>query len=362
MTGWMDTAARALHALPPEAAHDFSLSLMARAQRHSWLLPSPAPDPDPLLRVDCAGLHLPHPVGLAAGYDKNAVAPLALGRLGFAFVEIGTVTPRPQPGNARPRLFRLPEDRAVINRFGFNSDGADAVATRLAALPGTTPRPVLGVNLGANKDSADKAADYVAGLKRFWKLGDYFTVNISSPNTPGLRDLQGRAALEDLLERLAEARAALTGERPSKPMFLKVAPDLDDQAIEDIADAARNTGINALIVSNTTIARPASLRGEPRGETGGLSGQPLFEPSTKVLKLFREATRGRMPLIGVGGISDARTAYAKIRAGASAVQLYSALVYEGPGLVQRIVGELPALLRADGFTCVQDAVGVDVRV
>jgi dihydroorotate dehydrogenase len=358
----MDRAARALHVLEPEAAHDASLKMLNLAHRlpgaFNWLFPQNGPI-DPMLATQIGGLALPHPIGLAAGYDKNAAAPLALARLGFAFVEIGTVTPLPQPGNDKPRLFRLHEDRAVINRFGFNSEGAEAVAARLSDLPSW--RPIIGVNVGANKESKDRAEDYVTGLKRFWKLGDYFTVNISSPNTPGLRDLQSRGALDDLLGRIEEARASLVGAGTSKPVLLKVAPDLDDMAIEDISAAARETGMSAIIVSNTTTGRPASLRSPGKGETGGLSGAPLFSLSTHALKLFREATRGRMPLIGVGGVESAETAYTKIRNGACAVQLYSALVYEGPGLVRRIVEALPALLKADGFQTVDEAVGVDVR-
>ncbi|HEY3812451.1 MAG TPA: quinone-dependent dihydroorotate dehydrogenase [Caulobacteraceae bacterium] len=341
-----DLAARALRTLDPEAAHTLTLAALK-----TGLGPrTHAPD-DPILAVKIAGLALPNCVGLAAGFDKNAEVPDAMLNAGFGFVECGSVTPKPQPGSPKPRLFRLSEDRAVINRMGFNNAGLDAFAGRLTA---RRARPgVVGANLGANKDSEDRIGDYVAGLKRLWGLASYFTVNVSSPNTPGLRALQTRAALDELLGRLGEVRKSLSGHAP---LFLKVAPDLEDAAIEGVTEACLANGVDALIVSNTTIARPASLASAQRDETGGLSGVPLFEPSTQVLRRFAEVAKGRLPLIGVGGVSSGADAYAKIRAGACAVQLYSAMVYAGPGLVTRVKRDLAARLRADGFANVSDAV------
>jgi dihydroorotate dehydrogenase len=304
-----------------------------------------------------AGLDLPNPIGMAAGFDKNCEAPDALLAAGFGFVECGTVTPLPQVGNPRPRIFRLTEDRAVINRLGFNNKGLDAFADRLAAR--ARKRGVVGANVGANKESADRAGDYVLGMGRVWKHASYVTANISSPNTPGLRGLQERGALEDLLGRLREARQALTGTHGPRPLFLKVAPDLDETAVRDIAELVLANGIDALIVSNTTLQRPAHLTSDNREEAGGLSGQPLFHISTQVLRQFAQALDGRLPLIGVGGVESGMTALAKIKAGASAVQLYSAMVFQGPGLIARILYELDGLLMAEGFDSVAEAVGVE---
>jgi len=300
-------------------------------------------------------LTLPNPVGLAAGFDKNCEVPDAMLAAGFGFVECGTVTPRPQIGNPKPRLFRLTEDQAVINRMGFNNGGLEDFKSRLVKRQGKDG--IVGANLGANKDSADRVEDYVKGLKALWGLSDYFTINISSPNTPGLRDLQNENAMDELLGRIAEARAELTGDKPSYPIFLKVAPDVDMGEIERIVEQARMYGMNAIIVSNTTIARPKSLKSAHKGEGGGLSGAPLFEPSTEVLREFYAAAEGKIDLIGVGGISNGTQAYAKIRAGAKAVQLYSALVFQGPGLVTEINCELKARLKADGFSSIAEAVG-----
>ena len=347
-----DLAARALHVLDPEEAHGWAIRGL------KWGLgPRDSGPDDPILAVKLAGLDLPNCVGLAAGFDKNAEVPDAMLAAGFGFVECGTVTPLPQQGNPRPRLFRLTEDRAVINRMGFNNEGLEAFAARLAARRARSG--VVGANIGANKDSDDRVGDYVAGLRRLWGSADYFTVNISSPNTPGLRALQTRSALEELLGRLAEARRALVAANRDRPIFLKVAPDLDDDEIEAIVDTVCAHGLNGIVVSNTTIERPASLASAARDEAGGLSGAPLMARSTEVLRRFHQAHTGRLALIGVGGVASGADAYAKIRAGACVVQLYSAMVYEGPGLVARIKRDLAARLRADGFNAVTEALGVD---
>ena len=339
---------RALRGLDPEDAHGLAIRGLKLG------LGPRAPADPPILATELAGLKLPNPVGLAPGFDKNAEVFGPMLTAGFGFVECGTVTPLPQVGNPRPRLFRLSEDRAVINRMGFNNDGLEAFAQRLAR----RGRGVVGANLGANKDSEDRLADYTAGLRRLWGMASYFTINISSPNTPGLRALQTRAALEELLGRLAEAREALKAASGTDyPIFLKVAPDLEDGEVEAIVETVVGAALDAIIVSNTTIARPDSLRSPLAGESGGLSGAPLLEPSTVVLKRFHAAAAGRVALIGAGGIADGAGAYAKIRAGARAVQLYSALVYGGPGLVTRIKRDLAARLRADGFAAVEDAIG-----
>jgi dihydroorotate dehydrogenase len=338
-----DIGAALLRTLDPETAHRLAIQALKLAP-----LPPPPAD-DPVLATTVAGLRLSNPVGLAAGLDKNGEALRGLARLGFGFVECGSVTPRPQPGNPRPRLFRLSEDRAVINRMGFNNDGLEAFAGRLAHRPAGA---VIGANLGANKETEDKAADYVAGLKRLKGLADYVTVNVSSPNTPGLRDLQGRAALDDLLGRLAEARAG-----DPTPVFLKIAPDLTAAEIGLIVEAGLDHGIDALIVSNTTLDRPETLRSRHRTEAGGLSGAPLKPRARAALRAAAEASAGRMPLIAVGGIDSGDEAYDRLRAGASAVQIYSALVFDGPGLIGRIKRDLAARLKADGFSTAAEAVG-----
>ena len=343
---------RGLRVIDPETAHHVAL-LGLRAQ----LGPRARADRWPRLKTTLAGLELPNPVGMAAGFDKNCEAPDALLRSGFGFVECGTVTPLPQEGNPRPRIFRLSEDRAVINRLGFNNKGLDAFADRLAAREGKAG--ILGANVGANKESADRAADYVLGMGRVWKYASYVTANISSPNTPGLRGLQERGALEDLLGRLREARTQLTAAHGRRPLFLKVAPDLDEAAISDIAEIVLAYELDALIVSNTTLQRPPHLTSDNREEAGGLSGQPLFQISTQTLRLFAQALNGRLPLVGAGGVENGMTALAKIKAGASAVQLYSAMVFQGPSLVARILDELDGLLMAEGFDTVAEAVGVE---
>jgi len=343
----IDAASRLLRLLPAETAHRASLRLLAAAPR---ALLGGAAD-DSILASRLFGLDFPNPLGLAAGYDKNAEAFAPALALGFGFVEIGSVTPRAQPGNPRPRLFRLGEDRAVINRMGFNNDGLDAIAARLARRQG---HGIIGANLGKNKDSADAAADYAAGVRALAPHADYLVINVSSPNTPGLRALQGRELLAALI---AAVRAARNGNRP--PLLLKIAPDLTESDRQDIAEVALSSGLDGLIVSNTTIARPNSLRSAAKGEAGGLSGRPLFAPSTALLADMYRLTKGKLPLIGVGGIASAEDAYAKIRAGASLLQIYTALVYEGAGLIGRIKAGLARKLRADGFTSLAQAVGAD---
>jgi len=335
-----DLGAALMRNLDPETAHGLAIRALQWAP-----LPAAGAD-DPILATRIGALALSNPVGLAAGLDKNGEALSGLSRLGFGFVECGSVTPRPQAGNPKPRLFRLAEDRAIINRMGFNNAGLEAFAMRLERRPASA---VVGANLGANKDTEDRAADYVTGLKRLAGLADYFTVNISSPNTPGLRALQSREALDDLLGRVAEARSG------AAPVFLKVAPDLTSAEIEMIVEAALAHGVDALIVSNTTLDRPASLKSVHAGEAGGLSGAPLRERALAVLGEAASASRGRLPLIGVGGVASGDDAYLRIRAGACAVQLYSALIYEGPGLVRRIKRDLADRLRADGFSSVFEA-------
>jgi len=346
-----DLGAGLVKLLPPEAAH--KATIRALTLRLGVPLNPPAVDPALETVLPKSGLKLPSPVGLAAGFDKNCDVPDAMAKFGFGFVECGTVTPRPQPGNPKPRLFRLNEDQAVINRMGFNNFGLDYFVRHLKTYRGEVP---VGANVGANKDSDDRIADYVTGIEAVAPHADYVTINISSPNTPGLRGLQDRASLEALLT------ACGTADRAGKPVFLKVAPDLDEQAIADIVDVVRGPGawLSGLIVSNTTLARPDTLQSTHKGETGGLSGAPLLGPSTEVLAAFARALKGEFDLIGAGGIASAADAYAKIRAGANAVQLYSAMVYEGPGLADRINRGLPALLKADGFTTLAEAVGADL--
>ena len=344
---------RAVKLLPAERAHRAALTSLKLG-----LGPKHKSD-YPELHTELSGLKLPNPVGLAAGFDKDAEVPSAMLAAGFGFVECGSVTPRPQAGNAKPRLFRLTEDKAVINRMGFNNNGLDGFAKNLTARAGQSG--IVGANLGANKDSKDRAADYITGLGRLWGLADYFTINISSPNTPGLRDMQSGDALDDLLGRIAEERARLSGENPSAPILVKVAPDLDFAQIDKITMLARTYGISGLIISNTTISRPDNLQSRFKGETGGLSGAPLTTLSTRILKEFYAASEGRIPLIGVGGIGCGAHAYDKIRAGATAVQLYSALVYEGPSLGAQICEGLLDRLKADGFSHISEAVGTAQR-
>ena len=343
----LDAAAGILRLLPAETAHRATISL---TRAFSSLIPAP-PAGYPRLATRVLGLDFPNPIGLAAGFDKDAEVPDAMLRLGFGFVECGSVTPRPQAGNPKPRLFRLREDRAVVNRMGFNNAGMEAAAVRLER---RARRGIVGINIGANKDSADRIADYRVGLKRLGPLADYVTVNISSPNTPGLRGLQNRDELERLL-------GVVMTERGRTPVLVKIAPDLDEAALDDVAEVAMAAGIDGLIVSNTTIARPTALRSVHAKETGGLSGAPLLVPSTAILRAMRSRVGSSLVLVGVGGIASGADAYAKIRAGASLLQLYTALAFQGPGVVAQIAAQLAQCLERDGFSLVSEAVGADFR-
>ena len=340
----------AIFALDPERAH----TLTVAALKH--LPPGRKPAAGPLA-TEVAGLTFPNPVGLAAGFDKNGEVPDAMLGMGFGFVEVGSITPRPQKGNPKPRLFRLAEDRAVINRMGFNNRGGAEAAQRLSAR--RTRGGIVGINVGANKDSADRVGDYAAMTRLLAPLASYLAINISSPNTPGLRALQDESALTGLIDGVMDARAQVCrpgSDTPPPPVFLKVAPDLEPADIDAIARIAIDTGLGALIVSNTTISRP-DLASRHREETGGLSGAPLRNLALQRVRDFRKATGGAIPLVGVGGIADAEDAWARIRAGASLVQLYSALVYEGPGLARKMVRGLEKLMRRDGFASIAEAVG-----
>ncbi len=335
----------ALRQFDPETAHGLAIKAL-----NAGLVPSPGPVTSDRLRTRIAGLTLPNPVGLAAGFDKNAESLHALSRVGFGFLEVGAATPRPQPGNPRPRLFRLTEDAAAINRFGFNNDGMDVIAARLAQRPTDA---VIGLNLGANKDSENKAEDFASVLETCGPHLDFATVNVSSPNTEKLRDLQGKAALSALLAGVMDVRGALDRHIP---IFLKIAPDLSDAELADIADVALSSRIVGVITTNTTLDRDG-LQSQHKSQTGGLSGAPLFEKSTRVLARFSQLTEGQLPLIGVGGISSADQAYAKICAGASVVQFYTAMVFGGISLAREMATGLDALLARDGFGSVAEAVG-----
>ncbi|HSQ05351.1 MAG TPA: quinone-dependent dihydroorotate dehydrogenase [Burkholderiales bacterium] len=344
---WMD----------PETAHRATIwALKAGLVRGG----AEGPD-DPILRSRVWDLDFVNPIGLAAGFDKNAEVPDAMLALGFGFVEVGTVTPRPQPGNPLPRLFRLYEDEAVINRFGFNSAGLALFSERLAARRrGVRTAGVVGANVGKNRETADAANDYVAGVQAVAPLADYVVINVSSPNTPGLRALQERAHIEGLVTRVLVARDGIAGAR-RPPLLAKVGPDLTDAQLADIVDVALAHRLDGLIISNTTVARPPTLRSARASETGGLSGRPLMQAATACLAQAYRLTAGRIPIIGCGGVASGADAYAKIRAGACLVQLYTALVFQGPGLIARIKRDLAARLRADGFGSIRDAVGADHR-
>jgi len=339
-----------LLALDPEKAHGVTIAALRT-------LPVLAAGPDdPRLAVDAFGLHFPNPIGMAAGFDKHAEVPDTLLRLGFGFTEIGTVTPKPQPGNPKPRSFRLTPDEAIINRFGFNSEGHAAVRRRLVGRAGALG--IVGVNIGANKDAVDRAADYVAGVEAFADVASYFTVNISSPNTPGLRDLQQTAALDDLLARVLDARDATTYRTTRKPVLLKIAPDLTLSDLDDLVAVARKRGVDGMIVSNTTISRPDTLKDQTTAlETGGLSGAPLYPLATKMLAATFVRVEGQFPLVGVGGVDSAESAWGKIAAGATLVQVYSSLIYKGLGLVDEIKTGLLKRLAASGKARLADVVG-----
>ena len=343
-----DLARQGLFLFDPETAHGLSITALK-----SGIVPSCTRAADPRLARTVAGLAFPNPLGMAAGYDKNAEVPDALLRLGFGFTEVGTLTPRPQAGNPKPRIFRLAADRGVINRLGFNNEGHDAAHARLSARESRAG--IVGVNIGANKDSEDRIADYVAGIRRFASLASYFTVNISSPNTPGLRDLQARESLKALLDAVLAARREEAGRlgRPL-PVFLKIAPDLPEEGLDDIAAEALAQDLDGLIVSNTTLSREGLTDRVQANEAGGLSGAPLFRLSTGVLARMRHRVGPSLPIIGVGGVGTAEDALEKIRAGADLVQLYSCMVYEGPGLPARIIGGLSRLLDRENVASIRD--------
>lgn len=347
MTNWFDRGTGLLRMLPAEAAHRTTLSLLGCARP---LIPAAPPD-DSRLAVSALGLHFPNPIGLAAGFDKDARVPDAMLKIGFGFVECGTLTPRPQAGNPRPRLFRLGEDNAVINRMGFNNAGAQSAAARLRSRP---RNGILGINIGANKNSADRVADYGEGFAALGPYADYITVNVSSPNTPGLRDLQARDELERLLILLTSLRAQ---HKLAIPILLKVSPDISLSDLDQITEAVLGARIEGLIVSNTTVERIRSLKSPHARENGGLSGTPLFAPSTELLREAYRRTGARLVLIGVGGVFSGADAYAKIRAGATLVQLYTGLALKGPGLLPRIKRDLLALMENDGFANIGEAVG-----
>jgi dihydroorotate dehydrogenase len=348
----LDRLARPLLRLvDPEDAHGLALAALRLAP-----LPRPAAD-DARLAVAAFGLAFPNPIGVAPGLDKNALVPDALLRLGFGFVEVGGVTPRPQAGNPRPRVFRLQADQAIVNRLGFNSDGLDAVRARLAARAGRGG--IVGVNLGTNKDSPDRGADYVALITALAPVASYITVNVSSPNTPGLRDLQQRAMLDDLLARAIEARERAAAAAGRKPVLLKIAPDLALADLDDVVAVARARGVDGMIIANTTILRPTGLRDAAAAQAGGLSGRPLFRLSTRLLAETFVRAEGRFPLIGVGGIDSGAAAFAKIKAGASLVQLYTGLVFRGLDLVAAIKAELTDFMRLGRYDRLTDAVGRD---
>jgi len=346
-----DLARPLLPLVSPEIAHNLSLAALA------WGLGPRSHTPvDPALALTLWGKRFANPLGLAAGFDKNARVIGPMLDLGFGFVEVGTITPRPQSGNSKPRLFRLDEDHGIINRLGFNSEGMEAVVGRLENWRQGGRPGIVGVNIGKNKESQDATADYGAGARRLGAYAEYLVLNISSPNTPGLRDLQALAELEQLLDAVAEGLSGLD-QRP--PILVKISPDLSDEALDDISTLATAGRMDGLMISNTTIDRPDILKSPDRDEQGGLSGRPLFASSTRMLADCWRATDGKVPLVGIGGVCSPEDAYAKIRAGATLVSLYSCLVFEGPALVSRIISGLGPLMRGDGFTTISEAVGAD---
>ncbi len=351
MSGLYGIARPLFFAMDAEQAHGLTIRMLKAGN----LLPFSLGRSDPRLRVRAFGLDFANPLGMAAGFDKHAEVPDALLRLGFGFTEIGTVTPLPQAGNPQPRLFRLVEDEGVINRFGFNSEGHRAVYNRLAARAGKSG--IVGVNVGANKDAADRVDDYVAGIEAFADIATYFTVNISSPNTPGLRDLQQASVLDDLLARVLDARDRASLKTGRKPVLLKIAPDLTPGDLDDIVRVCRARRIDGMIVGNTTITRPASLRSANAKETGGLSGKPLFDLSTKMLAMTWQRVEGQFPVVGAGGIHDATSAIAKLEAGATLLQFYSAMVYRGPGMIREILNGLRDYLDRHRIAALTDLTG-----
>jgi dihydroorotate dehydrogenase len=339
-----------------ERAHHLALTCLK-----AGLAPKTTLKFDPMLSTKVCGMSFQHPIGLAAGFEKQGDAIANVLDLGFGFVEIGTVVPLPQAGNPKPRMFRIPQESAVINRLGFNSDGMEKILERVEAFFETHKNKLhapVGINIGKNKDSPEGAEDYVRGMKAFAPYADYITINISSPNTPGLRDLQRRAPLEDLLQQALEARSQC---HRQPPVFVKIAPDQTEAQMQDIADVTLASGIDGIIISNTTMSRPLKIPADMAGQAGGLSGKPLLAMSTKILGDMYKLTQGKIPLIGVGGVSSGADAYSKIRAGASLVQIYTSLIYEGPFVISRIANELSALLKRDGFSSLEDAVGIDFR-
>jgi dihydroorotate dehydrogenase len=354
--GLLDRLARPLlYALEPEDAHRLAIRMLQLAP-----LPPAGPD-DSRLATRVFGLNFPNPIGIAAGFDKHAEIPESLLRAGFGFVEVGTVTPLPQPGNPRPRLFRLDADQAVINRLGFNSEGADAVLRRLAArakVRGMTGG-IVGINVGANKDAPDRVADYVRLIEKFAAVASYVTVNISSPNTPGLRDLQQAAVLDDLLARVIDARERVTRNAGPTPVLLKIAPDLSLPDLDDIVGIARARAVDGMIVGNTTVARPAGLRDRQSSEAGGLSGRPLLPLADRMLAETYVRVEGVFPLVGAGGIDSGSSALGKIRAGASLIQIYSGLVFRGLGLLDEIKAAMLTALERDSSQSIADYVGAD---
>lgn len=343
--------------ISPERAHGLAVRALKKG-----LVPTDRRPDDPVLATRVWNLTFPNPIGLAAGFDKDAEIVDPLLGLGFGFVEAGSVTPRPQPGNPKPRLFRLDEDEGVINRFGFNSEGLAPFIYHLGRRRAAGAAGIVGANVGKNKESEDASEDYAAGISATCRVADYLVCNISSPNTPGLRLLQARAEMAAVIgHALAARNESIPDAATRPPLLVKVAPDLDDAGLETIAEVALEQGVDGIIMGNTTLSRPASLKSSHKGETGGLSGQPLFALSTERLGALYRLVRGRIPLIGVGGVSSGADAYAKIRAGADLVQVYSAMVFHGPALVPRIKADLAARLKADGFASVSAAVGVDIR-
>ncbi|MBT4117362.1 MAG: quinone-dependent dihydroorotate dehydrogenase [Rhodospirillaceae bacterium] len=338
-----------LFALPAEISHRLAVRALSLG-----MAPRYRADQHTQLRISLWGKEFPNPIGMAAGFDKDCEALAGLHSLGFGFVEAGTVTPNPQPGNPKPRLFRLPEDRAIINRFGFNSRGHEEFRRHLETWRSSERAKIVGVNVGQNKESTNAIADYSTGVAIFAPLADYLVVNISSPNTPGLRDLQSIEKLRVLLAAVREARDAVSS---ACPLLVKIAPDLGSSELEDIARTVQEFGIDGIIATNTTIDRPSILKSTQASETGGLSGEPLFTPSTKLLADLYQFTDGKIPLIGVGGIFTGRDAYEKILAGASLVQIYTSLIYRGPGAANLICEELAQCLAEDGYTSVSEAVG-----